>query len=117
MQEIETNPELVASCGLYCGACRSYRGGKCPGCRKNTKATWCKVRTCCAEHEYSSCAQCKDLSDPNTCTKFNNFISKIFAVVFRSDRAACVQQIKRIGIEGHATAMAQNKSQTIKRQV
>ena len=115
MQEIEVNPELVAKCGLYCGACRSYRSGKCPGCRNNAKATWCKVRTCCAEHDYSSCAQCKEYADPKDCKNFNNFIAKIFAVVFRSDRGACIEQIKRVGIAGHAQAMAESKSQTIKR--
>lgn len=41
----------VAYCGLYCGACKSHRKGKCPGCRENSKATWCEIRKCCQEHE------------------------------------------------------------------
>jgi len=115
MKEIEVDSKLVARCGLYCGACRSYRSGKCPGCHENAKATWCKVRTCCAENNYNTCAECKDFSDPNACKKFNNVVSKIFAVVFRSDRAACIEQIKRLSVEGHAAAMAESKTQTIKR--
>jgi len=115
MKEIGVNSELVARCGLYCGACRSYLSGKCPGCHENAKASWCKVRTCCTQNNFTSCAECKEFSDPNACKKFNNVISKIFAVVFRSDRAACIEQIKRLGVEGHAAAMAESKTQTIKR--
>jgi hypothetical protein len=50
-----------------------------------------------------------------TCRKFNNFMAKVFQVVFRSDRAACIDQIKQLGLEGHARAMAARGSQTIKR--
>jgi hypothetical protein len=32
---VTTNPDLVAYCGLYCGACKAYRSGRCPGCRQN----------------------------------------------------------------------------------
>jgi hypothetical protein len=46
---------------------------------------------------------------------FNNFISKIFGFIFRSDRAACIDQIKEIGIQGHAQKMAAEKRQSIKR--
>lgn len=35
--------------------------------------------------------------------------------VLRSDRAACIDQIKRLGLEGHATTMAAARSQTIRR--
>jgi hypothetical protein len=42
-------------------------------------------------------------------------MSRVFGLVFKSDRAACITQIKQIGLEGHATAMAEMGSQTIKR--
>ena len=38
---------------------------------------------------------------------FNNFISRVFALVMRSDRAGCIDQIKQLGLEGHAVAMAE----------
>ena len=38
------DPKMVAACGLYCGACKKYRMGKCSGCHKNKKASWCKIR-------------------------------------------------------------------------
>lgn len=115
MKEIVSNPDLVARCGLYCGACRSFLSGRCPGCRENSRATWCKIRTCCAEQNLKTCADCAQFPDPNRCSKFNNWIAKVFSLVFRSDRAACIQQIRSCGIEGHAENMSRTRRQTIKR--
>lgn len=115
MSDIQANKENVAYCGLYCGACKSFLNGKCGGCQGNSKATWCKVRSCCAEKQISSCAECAEFSDPRECKKFNNFIAKLFGFVFKSDRPACIAQIKQVGLDGHAKIMAELKSQTIKR--
>jgi len=106
---------LVAACGLYCGACRSHLRGKCPGCRNNTKATWCKVRSCNHSHGYATCAECKDFADPMQCKMYNNAMSKIFGFIFRSNRAACIAQIKTIGLEGHAKMMAEAAHHTIRK--
>jgi hypothetical protein len=46
---------------------------------------------------------------------FSSFLSKVFGVVFNSDRAACISQIKRLGPYGHARAMAELRMQTLKR--
>jgi len=115
MANLEANAELVAHCGLYCGACKAYLDEKCKGCHENTKATWCKVRTCCAQKFIKTCAECAEFPDPKACKNFNNFMSRVFALVFKSDRAACITQIKQLGLEGHAAAMAEMGSQTIKR--
>ncbi|MDD5247346.1 MAG: DUF3795 domain-containing protein [Rhodocyclaceae bacterium] len=115
MPDIEPNAELVACCGLYCGACRFYLTGKCNGCRENSKASWCKVRACCMAKRIDTCAACAEFPEPRACPKFNNFMSRLFGLVFRSDRAACIAQIKRLGRDGHARAMAEMKTQTIKR--
>ena len=115
MKDIVSNIELVAHCGLYCGACRSYLQGRCPGCHENKKASWCKVRICCMEHNYSSCADCQDFASPGECKKYNNFISRIIGFVLRSDRAACIRQIKQMGIQGHTDIMTKQKKQTIRK--
>lgn len=115
MPDIEANAELVAYCGLYCGACKSHLSGRCGGCHANSKATWCKVRSCCIEKHIKSCAECTEFQDPGACAKYNNFMSRLFGFVFRSDRAACIAQIKRLGLDGHAKAMAELKTQSIKR--
>jgi hypothetical protein len=115
MKSITTDSSLVAYCGLYCGACRAYLKESCKGCHENTKATWCKLRLCCIEKGYASCAECVEFKEVNACPKFNNIFSKIIGVVFNSDRKACVEQIREKGVAGHAAAMAGMKRQSIKR--
>ena len=111
----ESDVEMVAYCGLYCAACGAHTKGRCPGCHENAKATWCKVRTCCMENEYASCAECGEFDDPMQCKKYNNIFAKVFGFIFRSDRAACIRQIKKEGIEGHAKLMAESGRQSIRR--
>lgn len=113
-KDIVANPRLIAYCGLYCGACHKYLNGKCPGCAENTKATWCKVRSCNMENNYKSCADCK-LTDFHTCKKLDNFIAKIFAVVFNSNRMACLEHIKKNGYDAFANDMTQRRKPTLPR--
>ena len=113
-KEIIADRNLIAFCGLYCGACRSYANGKCPGCRDNVKASWCKVRQCCMEHKFQSCADCTSI-ELMDCRKYNNFISKVFGIVFNSDRSACIARIRELGYDDFAVEMAHTKTQTIKR--
>ena len=114
-QPLVPDTALIAYCGLYCATCRSYIKGKCPGCAKNEKATWCKTRTCCIDNSYGSCADCTTHANAMDCKKFNNVIAKVFSVVFNSDRKACLDMIKTSGRDGFAAYMAQNHLQTLKR--
>ena len=106
MISTKVDPEQVAYCGLYCAACPRYRKERCPGCHQNEKASWCKIRSCCREHGYASCADCTEFRDPKDCKKFHSLFSKLIGFVLRSDRSACIAQIKEYGLEGHAQAMA-----------
>ena len=114
VREFIADKNLIAYCGLYCGACRSYLDKKCPGCHDNIKASWCKIRECCKENNLLSCADC-DKIDLTECKKYNTLISKIIGYVLNSDRAACVNRIKEIGYDDFAIEMTNNKRQTIKR--
>jgi len=67
------------------------------------------------EKQVKSCAECAEFPDPRACKKFNNFMSRLFGLVFKSDRAACIAQIRELGVDGHAKAMAEMRTQTIKR--
>lgn len=109
MREITADKSLIAKCGLYCGACGVYLKEKCGGCAANAKATWCQVRTCCAENKYSSCADCKTVSDSKDCKKMNNFISKIFRFFTHSDRMGSIRLIKEKGGDFYAKEMASKK--------
>jgi ribosomal protein S11 len=62
-----------------------------------------------------TCAECKVFPNAQDCKKFNNLMSKVFGVLFMSDRAACIRQIQAIGLLGHAKKMAGLKMQTIKK--
>jgi hypothetical protein len=102
---------MVAACGLYCGECRVYLEGKCEGCSCNTKAEkWCKVKNCCKDNGYRSCAECKEFFNVNNCKKFNNFFSKLFALLFRSDRKWCIEEIRKSDYEKYVEKMYKNKN-------
>lgn len=115
MRQITADKKLMAFCGLYCGACKAYLREKCPGCARNENAKWCKVRTCCLENRLASCADCATVADPAACKKLNNPVSKIFALIFRSDRTACIRAIKQDGYEKFAQEMASKKTMSIKK--
>ncbi len=113
MKNIEANKELIAACGLYCGACRKYLAEKCSDCHENDKATWCKIRSCVRSQGFHTCAEChKDVAE---CKTYSNFIGKIFAFLFKSDRAACIRYIREHGEQAFAEEMTKRKCQTIKR--
>lgn len=112
---VRVDPSLIARCGLYCGACGRFLKGSCPGCRENTRAGWCKVRSCCGEHGHASCADCGDPQDPRDCRKFNNPIARLFGLVFNSDRAACVERLRELGPDRYAAFMASRRLQSLPR--
>jgi hypothetical protein len=108
----ETNN--VAYCGLYCRNCGKYKKGKCPGCQKNEKAAWCKIRKCCMEHDYATCADCKDMT-PRQCKNYNNIFAKFFEIVFKSDRKGAVEYIKIHGAESYIRLMDEKQSMVLKK--
>lgn len=115
MENIVADTANIAFCGLYCGACRKFLNGKCAGCQGNEKASWCKVRSCCLENGYQSCADCKTYADPNDCKMYDNFMARLFGFVFRSDRQACITHIKKEGYQKFAEFMTQNRQMSIRR--
>ena len=102
---MESNSSLVAACGLFCGACHRYIKGNCPGCRKNEKATWCKVRKCTTWHGYTTCAECTSYENVNDCSSFNTFFARVIALFFRSDRPASLRYLAKVGLEQYSQEM------------
>ncbi|THB78330.1 MAG: DUF3795 domain-containing protein [Desulfobacteraceae bacterium] len=115
MKPVTQDTNLVAKCGLYCGACPRYLKGKCAGCSENHKASWCKSRSCCMEKGFRSCADCSDHDDVMTCPKFDTLTARLFGLVFNSDRAACIRSIRDVGYEQYADTMTREKRMTFKR--
>jgi predicted RNA-binding protein with PUA-like domain len=99
---------LIAACGLYCGSCEKYRKDKCPGCRDNEKAGWCKIRSCCREKYIDNCSCCDEYEDPNTCKRYNNLISRTIEFFLNTDRSLCIREIKNSGKQEFVKLMKQN---------
>ena len=112
--EMTNNSQQIAACGLYCGACKKFLNGKCPGCKENGKASWCKIRKCCQEKGFHTCAECD--KDVKECKIHNNFVGKIFAFLFNSDRAACIRYIRENGEDAFTEKMAKDQQMTMKRE-
>lgn len=104
---------MIAACGLYCGACRKYGAGKCPGCRETTRAKWCAIRTCCRQKGLSCCAECEE--ELSHCKKFNNFATRVIGWLLGSDRTACIRSIRQEGPAVYAARMAQEGRHTLKK--
>ncbi|HUL57748.1 MAG TPA: DUF3795 domain-containing protein [Anaeromyxobacteraceae bacterium] len=115
MTTIVAEPNLVAACGLYCGACGKHLAGRCPGCRENERAGWCRIRSCCAEHGYATCADCAIFEDPRECAKYDNLVARVIGFVLRSNRAACVDRIREVGRDAFAAEMAAKGAQSLPR--
>ena len=114
MTEICIDTELVGYCGQYCGACGSYREGKCAGCHENAAAAWCQVRACCRESGIRTCAECAKYAQPKGCAKYSTFTSRILGQAMHADRSQCIAQVRELGLEGHARDMARRGHPTIK---
>jgi hypothetical protein len=72
--------EEVGCCGAYCGTCRAYKDNTCLGCKigyqdgnRDISRAKCKIKICCIEKGYLSCADC---SDYNSCTIIQSFLGK-----------------------------------------
>lgn len=115
MPELIADKNLVSFCGLYCGACGAFLKGKCEGCRETRKRSWCKVKACGLGNKYTTCADCTTFQNPNDCKKFNNIFSKVFGFFTKSDRPACIRQIRETGTQAFAVKMADLKLHAIRR--
>ena len=106
----------VAYCGLYCGACKSLKKGKCPGCYGNEKAGWCEIRKCCRENSYATCADCR-IVPLKECKKYHNFFAKIIGFATQTDRSKCIDRIRTIGVAAYAGEMQHNDRMTLKKHI
>jgi hypothetical protein len=103
MVMIVQEPEgvIVACCGLVCSECGMHRKGKCEGCHgERPMFKNCPVKPCVAAKGCATCAGCADFKNLKACRKLNNFISKIFGLIFRTRRIDNLLRIRAIGMDG-----------------
>ena len=103
------NIELVvlAHCGLVCSQCGMYLKGRCRGCHSERPMhSRCKVKRCCLDRQYATCAQCDDFANLKQCGKLHNLISIVFGFIFRSNRIGNLGRIREIGVEKFADEAA-----------
>ncbi|RJO68700.1 MAG: DUF3795 domain-containing protein [Myxococcales bacterium] len=94
----------VAACGLFCSNCGRFKKGKCEGCQIAPAWASCPVRACCAERRITTCAECTAFAAPgdfHDCKKLNNFIAKVFAFVFGSDRLGSLVLLRDKGMAAY----------------
>lgn len=111
---ITVDENLIAFCGLYCGACPRFMNGKCKGC-KEYKASWCKVKPCNIENNYTSCADCRQFGDLSDCRKYNPIFVRFFEFLSRSSRKDTVRLLKEKGRLDFAEYMAENRLVSVKK--
>jgi len=102
-----SSTELIGYCGLYCGACRNYLKGKCPGCKRIEKdgkqasrlrrkaIERCAIRRCSSNTGYTTCAQCG--INIERCPYRNTLASKLQTWLHGSNHHACISYIREKG--------------------
>ena len=117
IEQIDIN--LVSYCGFYCGACPTFIKGKCEGCKGDSpkcavgyKA--CKVRPCCIDNEYNSCAECKKYNSVKDCKIYNPFLIRLGQFLTRTNRRKGIEIIKEKGEVEFVKFMADKDWVTIK---
>jgi len=98
---------LVAACGLYCGACRKFKQGNCSGCQNQSGTSHCGIRPCVEERGYTTCAECDLMID---CKIRNNLISRVFGFIFRTDKKAMLSYIQENGLKEYAERQEEKQS-------
>ncbi len=96
------NEQFIAYCGLYCKACSAFTSGKCDSCRGNSAKTAiiykkCKVRPCCAENDFFTCADCTEHASTKDCKQYNPLLLRIASWIESSDRSKAIEMIKEKG--------------------
>jgi hypothetical protein len=101
---------IVARCGLVCSNCGAFTRGKCRGCHSDKPMfSCCPVRACAVDKGCATCADCTDFTDLKTCRKLHSFISRIFGLIFRSDRIGGLYRIREIGLEAFKAERRNNR--------
>jgi hypothetical protein len=71
--------EEIGCCGAYCGTCNIRKENRCQGCKlgysnqtRDISRAKCKMKVCCIQKRFSSCADCDDYDSCDTIQGFHN---------------------------------------------
>jgi len=109
-EQINKDENLIGYCGLYCGACPWLKSGKCDGCRGNSAKSAvvykkCKVKPCCVDNGFFTCADCTIYASTKECKKYNPLLLKVASWAESSDRSKAIEMIKTKGRAGFLAFM------------
>jgi hypothetical protein len=109
--DVTADPNLIAYCGRYCGACAELAAGSCPGCKRELRPAGCVVRACCREYFHASCADCARVASAAECAVFALARGDARGPGSAPERAAAVAELKRRGYQRFA-ALAAGRERT-----
>ena len=118
-KQIIVNENLISYCGFYCGACPKFLKGQCKGCKGNTPDcaagyNACKIRPCCLDNGYSSCADCKKHVSVRDCKDYNPLMIRFGQFITRTNRRKGIEMIKEKGTAGFLNFMFDKNRITMK---
>ena len=101
-EQMTDNEPFIAYCGLYCKACPAFVSGKCEGCRVDSAKSAvlykkCKVKPCCVENGFFTCADCTIYASTKACKKYNPLMLNISSWIGCVNRSKCIDMIKEKG--------------------
>ncbi|HEY5591742.1 MAG TPA: DUF3795 domain-containing protein [Paludibacter sp.] len=116
----QSDLKLISYCGFYCGACPKYIKKECLGCKGDSSECAigfraCKVRPCCIENGYSSCAECEKFDSVKECQIYNPILVRFGQFITRTSRRKGIEMIKEKGAESFLIFMMENRKVTMKR--
>jgi hypothetical protein len=119
MEVKEPKNSLISYCGFYCAACPKYLKGDCQGCKGDSpkcavgyKA--CKVRPCCIENGFSSCAECDKHESVKDCKLYNPFMIRFGQFMTQTNRGKGIEMIKEKDEQEFIKFMSERKWVTMK---
>jgi hypothetical protein len=116
---MENKENLISHCGFYCGACPNYTSGKCEGCRGNSPkcavgVKKCKVKQCCVENDFFTCADCTKCASTKECKKYNPLSIAFGEWISSTSRRKGIEMIRKEGRAHFLAFMADKNWVTIK---
>ena len=114
-----TSEQLISYCGFYCGACPTYRSGKCEGCRGDSPKCAvgykkCLVKPCCVENGFFTCADCTKYASTKECNAYNPLSIRLGEWISSTSRRKGIEMIREKGRAEFLSLMVDKDWVTIK---